>query len=422
MPESPSVPLKLKAADGDAPLQPVVPVLVAAEILRLEGDLYWAILDIDPERQVERPQERRLRLWRISADGTAATPRKERSCTVDAGREASLCVVGKDLFALVAVNSGVPAKLLRWRLTGFPEDAWQGLESAPVALDVGLPPEVGWTVKISPQDRWSTAGLTPAAWVFNPRLRLAGGKLLAALETADGRSSLLELNPKGGPVREHMRPVFPAVDVVAVQGKDRPMVFGRGPDAGWSGFFDNPLLSFRRGPLALPLVAGAQAGEGVEYALLRETLAGVTGVPCYALDVATRPDGRQVLAMVVGERLAPMLMVFGSLDGPRSASLPLLIPLAGMIARLRVIATDSHVSICVVFAASGKSRVEFQLGGLDPVTEESGIRQRLENVGCLGEGMSLEEGVRAFQKMEGLEETGVVDDALRSMLQEKAAQ
>ena len=65
---------------------------------------------------------------------------------------------------------------------------------------------------------------------------------------------------------------------------------------------------------------------------------------------------------------------------------------------------------------------EFQLGGLDPITEESGVRQRLENVGCLGEGMSLEDGVRAFQKMEGMEETGTVDDALRSKLQEKAAQ
>jgi peptidoglycan hydrolase-like protein with peptidoglycan-binding domain len=36
--------------------------------------------------------------------------------------------------------------------------------------------------------------------------------------------------------------------------------------------------------------------------------------------------------------------------------------------------------------------------------------------------MSLEDGVRAFQKMEGMEETGTVDDALRSKLQEKAAQ
>jgi hypothetical protein len=359
MPESPSVPLKLKVAGGDAPLQPVVPLLVAADILRLDGDLYWAILDIDPERQAERPRERRLRLWRISADGTTATPLKERACSLEAGREASLCVVGKDLFMLVAVNSGVPAKLLRWRLTGSPEDAWQGLESAPAASDVGLPREVGWTVKVPPQDTWSTAGLTPAAWIFNPRLRFAGGKLLAALETADGHSSVLELDPKGGPAREHARPTFPAVDTVVVQVVDRSMVFGRGPDAAWSGFFDHPLFSFRRGPVALPVVAGAPVGKGVEYALLRETLAGVTGVPSYALDVATRPDGRQVLAMVVGERLTPMLMVFGSPDGPRSASLPLLIPLAGMVARLRVVATDTHVSICVVFAANGKSRVEF---------------------------------------------------------------
>jgi hypothetical protein len=359
MPESPLVPLKLKVAGGEAPLQPVVPLLVAADILRLDGDLYWAILDIDPERQAERPRERRLRLWRLSADGVSATPLKDRACAMEAGREVSLCVVGKDLFALVAVNRGVPAKLLRWRLKESAEDAWQGMGAEPVSSDVGLPPAVGWTVKIAPQDLWSTAGLPPAAWVFNPRLRFVAGKLVAALETADGHSSLLELDPKGGPVREHARPTFPAVDTVAVQAADRSMVFGRGPDAAWSGFFDHPLLSFRRGPVALPVVAGTRKGEGVEHALLRETLAGVTGVPSYALDVAIRPDGRQVLAMVVGERLAPMLMVFGSLDGPRSASLPLLIPLAGMIARLRVVATDTHVSICVVFAANGKSRVEF---------------------------------------------------------------
>lgn len=63
---------------------------------------------------------------------------------------------------------------------------------------------------------------------------------------------------------------------------------------------------------------------------------------------------------------------------------------------------------------------EFQLGGIDPLTEESGVRQRLVNVGCLDEGASLEDGIRAFQRMEGLEETGEMDEGTRSKLKERS--
>lgn len=63
---------------------------------------------------------------------------------------------------------------------------------------------------------------------------------------------------------------------------------------------------------------------------------------------------------------------------------------------------------------------EFQVGGIDPVTEESGVRQRLRNVGCLDDEMSLEDGVRAFQRMEGLKETGELDADTRSRLKERS--
>lgn len=63
---------------------------------------------------------------------------------------------------------------------------------------------------------------------------------------------------------------------------------------------------------------------------------------------------------------------------------------------------------------------EFQLGGLDPVTEDSGVVQRLQNIGCLGEGEALEDGIRAFQRKEGLEETGRMDEQTRSRLQSKS--
>lgn len=76
----------------------------------------------------------------------------------------------------------------------------------------------------------------------------------------------------------------------------------------------------------------------------------------------------------------------------------------------------------MTFVEDGEE-LEFELGGLDPVTELSGIQGRLRNLG-LYEGpvdgkMSgeLEEAIKLFQERNKLDPTGRVDDALKSALQ-----
>lgn len=76
----------------------------------------------------------------------------------------------------------------------------------------------------------------------------------------------------------------------------------------------------------------------------------------------------------------------------------------------------------ITFVEDGEE-LEFELGGLDPVTELSGIQGRLRNLG-LYEGpvdgeMSgeLEEAIKLFQERNKLDPTGRVDDALKSALQ-----
>jgi hypothetical protein len=68
-------------------------------------------------------------------------------------------------------------------------------------------------------------------------------------------------------------------------------------------------------------------------------------------------------------------------------------------------------------------KFKLQLGGLDPIEEDSGLIQRLTNLGysCSEEtsvGEITTEALRAFQKANDLEETGSVDDATRDKLQQ----
>lgn len=68
---------------------------------------------------------------------------------------------------------------------------------------------------------------------------------------------------------------------------------------------------------------------------------------------------------------------------------------------------------------------ELELGNLDPITEISGVQQRLQNMGFY-EGpidgkMSddLEQAIRVIQKRNNLESTGKLDEATRNKIQEE---
>lgn len=56
---------------------------------------------------------------------------------------------------------------------------------------------------------------------------------------------------------------------------------------------------------------------------------------------------------------------------------------------------------------------ELKIGWLDPISEETGVKERLAN---LGFGEELTAAVKAFQARVGLEVSGTIDDALRGKL------
>lgn len=62
----------------------------------------------------------------------------------------------------------------------------------------------------------------------------------------------------------------------------------------------------------------------------------------------------------------------------------------------------------------GADTFPIEFGKLDPITEPSGVRQRLANLGLLGDEtpeLQLEIAVRRLQRRAGLEETGIADAA-----------
>jgi len=77
----------------------------------------------------------------------------------------------------------------------------------------------------------------------------------------------------------------------------------------------------------------------------------------------------------------------------------------------------------VLIIEEGTVRDVYQLGfgTLDPIDTDDGIRKRLESLGFDAE-LDLAAAVRAFQYKQGMDTTGVVDDALKAKLKEKFGQ
>jgi Putative peptidoglycan binding domain len=82
---------------------------------------------------------------------------------------------------------------------------------------------------------------------------------------------------------------------------------------------------------------------------------------------------------------------------------------------------------CRVVLKDLKVRYTVKVGHLDPITEESGVRHRLINLGFLPSSFdkfrarlpSLERGLRAYQGARGLAQTGIIDDETRDALEKE---
>jgi hypothetical protein len=80
---------------------------------------------------------------------------------------------------------------------------------------------------------------------------------------------------------------------------------------------------------------------------------------------------------------------------------------------------------CRVVLTDKQASYVLKIGHLDPIDEESGVRQRLEHLGFMSSPferwrrrpLSLEKGVRDYQNARGLSPTGTIDDATRAALE-----
>ncbi len=361
MPAQPKdTPSKPAPAPGAA-LSVDVPRYVGAEILRQADRLWGAVLDVDVKTEAQRPTDRRWRFFRLNPDPDQPAPTLEPVAgPFVSGHESSFVLSpAGQLTALVASNSDSSGKLLRWPNVA---DGFKGLSGSP--LPSAALPWVPITRAVTlPRERlWSSAGISPQSWVFSPRLKpLPGGKLFAALETADGHSALSEIDAGEGKATDAGFVDPPAINAVPLLYEGKTLVMYRRPDEAWDSYSDDPVLSLSRGPRLLPIAWAARADDGL-WKPREEILPGVVGVPVYAFDVASRPSGTLAVAYALGERYSPALVVFPSL-GPESLQSPIVKPLEGQVVRLRIEPTARGVVVCVVFRVNAAFRVEFHTLG-----------------------------------------------------------
>ena len=89
----------------------------------------------------------------------------------------------------------------------------------------------------------------------------------------------------------------------------------------------------------------------------------------------------------------------------------------------RPIAPDAKRAKLTVIEDGEEEEYQLNLGHLDPIDQDSGVQQRLSNLGfdCGAEegqvGPQTQAALKDFQKKHGLEETGTADEATRTELQ-----
>ena len=86
---------------------------------------------------------------------------------------------------------------------------------------------------------------------------------------------------------------------------------------------------------------------------------------------------------------------------------------------------QGDVKVAKLMLNNATETYNIDVGGLDPITEITGMQHRLSNLGyeCKGDrgeiGDATRKALLAFQRKEGLDETGEIDDATRARLDER---
>jgi hypothetical protein len=346
---------------GEPEVAVEVPGYMGADILTLADRTLWAVVQADPGTLAERPGERKWLLWEPGEAPVRPKALEPVMAPMERGVECS-AVVGADggLYVMTASNARSPGVVSRWEMGTDVVGALRG-PAVSREFSASVPPEK--PVVVAPERVWSTAGVVPEGWIFSPRLRLVktsaapGGVLMGTMESADGRTAVVEIDPRTLEAKDGGFLDAPSVDATVVSRDGEAVLLYRAPDAGWDAYSDDAILSFSRGGQLLPVRwAGRKDGEG--WSERTDHLVGVVGVPVYAFDVAPKSPQTLWAAYVLGERFQPTLLVFAG-AGSEISALPLTRVLEGEVVRLRIAARGRGVDVCVVFRVDMSFRVEF---------------------------------------------------------------
>jgi hypothetical protein len=213
-------------------------------------------------------------------------------------------VVGEELYALVESNVGQSLYMVRWPMPGGVPDS----VTAPAAEMIGLAMDESRAeqVELGPNEEWSTRGLQPRQWLFNPSVAIGkDGAVSVAANTATSDIVLLERLPGATEWREAaflpgaLEPALCEID------GHRLMAFRR-PAGRWIVKRKSRHYAFGAPQVAMPfelveIKGGSASPDGLAKPFGTEAT--------YIFDFADDGQKRLAVATVSGPQSKPMLTI-----------------------------------------------------------------------------------------------------------------
>ncbi len=327
--------------------------------INLQGELY--VLSVEhtykggPLIAGATSEPTHWRFWHLDGTGNSFTDAAQSKLELPVSHVLGVAATQGQLLVLAEVNRVTPSVLIEHSLVGAAVPQISATKRPPQLIH--LTSAQVEQVRISPEDMWSTAGLAPREWLFNPRLTLSadGSRLWSALNTADAHCLLL----RGQPAQklEPLALIPGALEPVVVEMIDRTLLLSRQPMGPWSVFFQSPRYSTASGPGSLPLSLKEIDKSG---RIIRDVKPGEPKELKDAFLFAADGDGRRrlLLALIVGSRKAPRLELLRSDNAGSSFKLVQDIPLRAIPERLSLASDANQAIIGLVYKESGTYVVE----------------------------------------------------------------
>jgi len=296
------------------------------------------------------------RFWRCAEPGNMLRQSSESTVTAPSAISASASISKNKLSALIESNQEHAAFLLTWNLV--PSQPVQVPESSPALLSFDLDATRANQVQVDRSEAWSTIGLQPRRWLFNPSVASFADRaeVVVAMNTADAHAIVWKSNGTTQPTQP-LAFLSDALEPVATVEDSTMLLFYRQPTPKWSIYFHSSKYSGTSGPLALPLLLGELDETG--HMLRSVNLSKERGVgDVFAFSVSGDSKGRLVLAVISGTKDKPELRLYLSSDREKTLQELGATSLSAVPDRLTVAATEVTAVVGLVYKETGGYQVE----------------------------------------------------------------